>query len=82
MSRAIPICTRCTHVRSAGSRFPMCAHPEASRDPVDGSLSRTCFAERDTKGSFCGPAGDAFWPSSGHVGKPGVDGVGQPVNGV
>lgn len=81
MTRAVPICLQCAYARWLTSRFPMCAHPEAARNPVDGKPDRACLRERLSPGSFCGPDGNGFWPLA-QVGKPGVDGVGQPVNGV
>lgn len=81
MSRATTVCAHCTHARGLDQRHPLCAHPEAKRDPVSGRLDRSCAVERMTVGSFCGQNGDGFWPLVS-AGKPGTDGVGQTVHGV
>ncbi len=80
--RPAPICANCVHMRGLDSRHPMCAHPDARRNPVDGTLDRPCFSERMAIASYCGPSGEGYWPASRHVGKPGMDGVGNPVQGV
>ena len=79
-----PLCIHCTYIRMADARHPKCAHPSAERDRVDGHLVRCCAAERDPIGRpvrFCGPEGLGYWPSA-HVGKPGMDGISEAINGL
>jgi hypothetical protein len=82
MSAKQPTCTTCIYMRDPKSRHPMCAHPEARRNPVDGSLTLSVHVERlPAPSNFCGPEGSAWWPSA-QTGKPGMDGVSNLPKGV
>ena len=59
-----PFCKDCSHVRNLAGRHPMCAHPEAKRDPVTGISTTDCRSARWKDDSYCGPTGLGYWPAA------------------
>lgn len=59
-----PKCIDCTHASDIDTRHPTCAHPKAERNLIDGRLARTCWIERNSLRSYCGPDGLGFLPKT------------------
>jgi hypothetical protein len=60
-----PTCKDCAYVRGLDLRHTMCAHPDAPRNPVNGTLDHPAMRERmSVAPSYCGPNGDGFWPAA------------------
>ena len=58
-----PLCIHCAHVAEATRRLPLCNHPRASVNVVDGSPLLTCEVARGTSFEhlwICGPEGRLF----------------------